>query len=95
MIGWSRQTVQTVALWRLRIRMYVSRLINLQILCTSILALGGAKLRSLVKAYVLVRGNHESTEVLQDYVDYLHKLGCVIRRQPTVRRRTNSHRKTR
>jgi hypothetical protein len=39
-------------------------------------------LRSLVKEYVLVKGNRESTEALQDYVKYLHQVGYVIRRQP-------------
>ena len=37
---------------------------------------------SLVKQYVLVKGNSESTEVLQDYVKYLHQVGYVIRRRP-------------
>jgi glutamate synthase domain-containing protein 3 len=52
----------------------------------------GLELRTLVKEYVLVKGNHEATEILEDYVKYIHKLGYVIRRQPKLRRRTNSQR---
>jgi glutamate synthase domain-containing protein 3 len=49
-------------------------------------------LRTFVKEYILVKGNHEATEILEDYVKYIHKLGYVIRRQPKLRRRTHSQR---
>lgn len=49
-------------------------------------------MRTFVKEYTLVKGNHEATEILEDYVKYTHKLGYVIRRQPKLRRRTNSKR---
>jgi len=34
-----------------------------------------------VKEYILAKGNREATEVLRDYVKYLHKVGYTIHRQ--------------
>jgi precorrin-6B methylase 2 len=48
-----------------------------------------------VKQYILVKGNREAAEILEDYVKYLHNLGYVIRRQSTLRRRANALRRSR
>jgi hypothetical protein len=50
-------------------------------------------LRTFVREYTLANGNNEATEILEDYVEYIHKRGYVIRPQPKLRRRTNSQRK--
>ena len=55
-------------------------------------------MQAFVKQYLLVRGNREAAEILQDYVKYLHSLGYVIRRnssQSKLRRRANGQRRRR
>jgi glutamate synthase domain-containing protein 3 len=37
-------------------------------------------LKSLVNEYVREKGNGDASEVLDDYMEYLHLLGYVIRR---------------
>ena len=49
-------------------------------------------MRTIVREYILAKGNQEATEILEDYVEYLHYLGYVIRRQPDLKRRANAHR---
>jgi hypothetical protein len=36
--------------------------------------------RNLVKKYILVKGNGEAEEILEDYMKYVHKLGYVVHR---------------
>ena len=55
-------------------------------------------MQAFVKQYLLVRGNREAAEILEDYVKYLHNLGYVIRRnssQSKLRRRANAQRRRR
>ena len=51
---------------------------------------GGVDMRTLVKEYILAKGNSEATEILQDYVNYLHNLGYVIRRESKLRQSRNT-----
>ena len=37
-------------------------------------------MRNLVKEYIVVNGNGEAVEILEDYVRYVQKLGYVVRR---------------
>ena len=41
---------------------------------------GNRELKSFVIDYVRERGNGDASEVLDDYMEYLHSLGYVIRR---------------
>ena len=55
-------------------------------------------MKTSVKHYVHVRGNHEAVEILEDYVKYLRSLGYAIRRNSTqskLRRRANAQRRRR
>jgi len=52
---------------------------------------GGTDLRTIVREYILAKGNREAAEILEDYVEYLHGLGYVIRRQRGFKQRTNAH----
>jgi hypothetical protein len=42
-----------------------------------------------MKEYILVKGNGEAEEILQDYAKYVHKLGYVIQRRSVPKRRHN------
>ncbi|HUK27609.1 MAG TPA: hypothetical protein VLV31_04230 [Candidatus Acidoferrales bacterium] len=50
-------------------------------------------MRTIVREYILAKGNREAAEVLEDYVQYLHYHGYVIRRDHNRRRRTITHRR--